>query len=73
MNPGLYHLSSDIIRILPNKGSLEADVFPKLVKMKSLYTVKFKNVVWHSIDSFKDIELCDEEINSKKHVKYFEY
>jgi NDP-sugar pyrophosphorylase family protein len=73
MNPGLYHLSSDIIRILPNKGSLEADVFPKLVKTKSLYTIKFKNVVWHSIDSFKDIELCNEEINSKKHTKYFEY
>ena len=73
MNPGLYHLNSDIIRILPNKGSLEAEIFPKLVKMKSLHTVKFKNVVWHSIDSFKDIELCTEEINSKKHAKYFKY
>ena len=73
MNPGLYYLSSDIIRMLPNRGSLEAEIFPKLVKMKSLHTVKFKNVVWHSIDSFKDIELCTEEINSKKHVKYFKY
>jgi len=73
MNPGLYHLSSDIIRMLPNRGSLEAEIFPKLVKMKSLHTVKFRNVVWHSIDSFKDIELCSEEINSKKHAKYFKY
>jgi len=73
MNPGLYHLSSDIIRMLPKRGSLEAEIFPKLVKMKSLHTVKFKNVVWHSIDSFKDIELCTEEINSKKHAKYFKY
>ena len=38
MNPGLYHLSSDIIRMLPNRGSLEAEIFPKLVKMKSLHT-----------------------------------
>jgi len=73
MNSGLYHLSTDIIKILPNKGSLEAEIFPKLARMKSLHTVKFKNVVWHSIDSFKDIESCDQEINSKKHVKYFKY
>ena len=71
MNPGLYHLSTDILKILPHKGSLEAEIFPKLTKKKSLHTVKFKNVLWHSIDSFKDIELSSQEINSKKYQKFF--
>ena len=71
MNPGLYHLSTDILKILPHKGSLEAEIFPKLAKKKSLHTVKFKNVLWHSIDSFKDIELSSKEINSKKYQKFF--
>ena len=73
MNPGLYHLSGKIIKDLPNKGSLESLVFPKLVKRKSLHTVKFKNVLWHSIDSFKDIELCSKEIKLQKYVKFFKY
>ena len=71
MNPGLYHLSTDILKILPRKGSLEAEIFPKLAKKKSLHTVKFKNVFWHSIDSFKDIELSSQEINSKKYRRFF--
>jgi len=71
MNPGLYHLSTDILKILPRKGSLEAEIFPKLAKKKSLHTVKFKNVLWHSIDSFKDIELSSQEINSKKYRRFF--
>ena len=71
MNPGLYHLSTDILKILPHKGSLEGEIFPKLAKKKSLHTIKFKNVLWHSIDSFKDIELSSKEINSKKYQKFF--
>ena len=71
MNPGLYHLSTGILKILPRRGSLEAEIFPKLAKNKSLHTVKFKNVLWHSIDSFKDIELSSQEINSKKYQKFF--
>ena len=71
MNPGLYHLSTGILKILPRTGSLEAEIFPKLAKNKSLHTVKFKNVLWHSIDSFKDIELSGQEINSKKYRRFF--
>ena len=73
MNPGVYHLSSDIRRILPKKGSLESVVFPKLAKNNLLHTVKFKNVLWHSIDSHKDIELCSNDIKLKKYSKFFKY
>ena len=73
MNPGIYHLSSEIKKLLPKRGSLEGAVFPKLAKKKCLYTKKFKNVLWHSIDSHKDIELCSEDIKSKKYYKFFKY
>ena len=73
MNPGIYHLSKNIERLIPKKGSLEGMVFPKMVKNKTLETVKFKNALWFSIDSHKDIEECSKEIKSKKHSKYFKY
>ena len=71
MNPGIYHLSKDIERLIPKKGSLEGIVFPKMAKNKTLETIKFKNVLWFSIDSHKDIEECSKEIKLKKYSKYF--
>ena len=73
MNPGIYHLSKDIEKLIPKKGSLEGVVFPKMVKNKTLETVKFKNILWFSIDSHKDIEECSKEIKSKKYARYFKY
>ena len=71
MNPGIYHLSINTEKLIPKKGSLEGIVFPKMAKNKTLETVKFKNVLWFSIDSHKDIEECSKEIKSKKYSKYF--
>ena len=71
MNPGIYHLSKNIEKLIPRKGSLEGIVFPKMARKKTLETVKFKNVLWFSIDSHKDIEECTKEIKSKKYSKYF--
>ena len=71
MNPGIYHLSKDIEKLLPKKGSLEGVIFPKMAKKKILETVKFKNALWFSIESDNDIEECSKEIKSKKYSKYF--
>jgi len=70
MNGGIYHLSTDITKILPAKGSIEGIVFPKLAKKNSLNTVKFKNVLWRSIDSHKDVETCSKEMIQKKYMKF---
>ena len=70
MNGGVYHLSTDIAKILPLRGSIEGKVFPKLAKKNSLNTVKFKNVLWRSIDSHKDIETCTKEMIQKKYMKF---
>ena len=71
MNPGIYHLSKNIGKLIPKKGCLEGIVFPKMAKNKTLETIKFKNALLISIDSHKDIEECSKEIKSKKYSKYF--
>jgi len=62
MNAGIYHLQKDILRDLPNKGDIEKTVFPDYAKKGKLNIVKFRNVKWHSVDSFKDMEECSLEV-----------
>ena len=63
MNAGIYHLEKELVRDLPKIGDIEKTVFPNYAKKGQLNTVKFKNVKWYSIDSFKDVEECSMEIN----------
>ena len=63
MNAGIYHLEKQILRDLPLRGDIEKTVFPKYAKKGSLNTIKFRNVKWHSIDSFKDMEECSLEVD----------
>ncbi len=63
MNAGIYHLQKEILQDLPKKGDIEKTVFPDYAKKGKLTTVKFKNTMWYSIDSFKDIEECSLELN----------
>ena len=62
MNAGIYYLSKNILKDLPKKGNIETTTFPKYAKLGKLYHVKFKNVIFYSIDSPKDIENCSKEI-----------
>ena len=62
MNAGIYHLQKKILQDLPNKGDIEKTVFPDYAKKEKLNMVKFRNVKWYSIDSFKDMEECSLEI-----------
>ena len=65
MNAGIYHLQNQVLKDLPKKGDIEKTVFPDYAKKGKLNTVKFKNVFWYSIDSFKDMEECSEELKNR--------
>lgn len=67
MNAGIYHLSRNILKDLPIKGNIENTTFPKYAKKGKLNFIKFKNVKWFSIDSYKDMEECSMQI--KKIIK----
>jgi NDP-sugar pyrophosphorylase family protein len=58
MNAGIYHLKTNIIKKLPDIGDIEKTLFPYLAEHDNLFTLKFKNSKWYSIDSFKDVEEC---------------
>jgi len=62
MNAGIYHLQKNILKELPTKGDIEKTLFPDYAKKGKLYTIKFKNSKWYSVDSFKDMEDCALEI-----------
>ncbi len=62
MNAVIYYLQKETLKDLPNKGDIEKTLFPDYAKKGKLNTVKFKNVKWYSIDSFKDMEECALEV-----------
>ena len=62
MNAGIYHLQKEVLKKLPIKGDIEKTVFPDYAKKGILNTIKFKNVEWFSVDSFKDMEECSERV-----------
>ncbi|MGV7226200.1 MAG: nucleotidyltransferase family protein [Nitrosopumilus sp.] len=62
MNAGIYYLQKNIFKDLPNKGDIEKTVFPDYANKGKLHLVKFKNVKWYSVDSFKDMEECSLEV-----------
>jgi NDP-sugar pyrophosphorylase family protein len=68
MNSGIYHLNKKIVPDLPDKGSIEETTFRKYAKNGKLVGIKFRNAVWFSIDSHKDIEECSNVMNAKRRV-----
>jgi mannose-1-phosphate guanylyltransferase len=71
LNAGMYIASNRIFDYLPNKGSIEKETFPKLAAAGLLNSVKFDNNYWRSIDSYKDFEEANsdlEEYNQKNWI-----
>lgn len=62
MNAGIYFLERKILKKLPLKGDIEKTFFPEFAEKNLLNLIKFKNVKWFSIDSFKDMEESSKEI-----------
>lgn len=61
MNAGVYHLGSEVLDDLPAKGNIETTLFPDYASRGMLKAVQFgDDLLWQSIDSFKDIERCSE-------------
>ena len=56
INAGIYCLQPSIASYLPERGSLELDVFPVLAQEGKLLAHKSPEGYWTSIDSPKDIE-----------------
>ncbi|MDA8010654.1 MAG: hypothetical protein MPK75_13260, partial [Alphaproteobacteria bacterium] len=58
MNAGVYNLDAGAVRDMPARGDLERTLFPSYAGRGLLSAVRFRGAMWHSIDSFKDLEEC---------------
>jgi len=56
INAGIYCMRSQIFDYLPESGDVERTAFPELAKEGKLIAVKYPDVFWKSIDTFKDLE-----------------
>jgi NDP-sugar pyrophosphorylase family protein len=62
INAGVYYLTSRIFDYLPQRGDLEKDTFPNLAGRGLLRAAKFRDAFWRSIDTYKDIEEVEKEL-----------
>jgi mannose-1-phosphate guanylyltransferase len=72
MNAGIYHLSNEILKDLPDKGNIEDTIFPNLAKKGKLSSVKYPDSLWHSIDSHKNIEECSKDMMERRYNDFIE-
>jgi len=70
MNAGIYYLKKDIVKHLPMNGNLENTTFPVLAGDGKLNAIKYSNVFWKSIDSYKDMEDCESLMVSNRYEKF---
>lgn len=56
INAGIYLFRSEVMEYVPEKGDLERETLPVLARMGKLVAVPYRDVMWKSLDSHKDIE-----------------
>ena len=56
INAGVYALRREALRYFPESGDLEKTAFPAMARDGVLGAVKYTNVFWKAVDTFKDLE-----------------
>ena len=59
INAGVYVMTPKIFDYLPDKGDIETTTFPRLASEGKLKGYVYKDVMWKSIDTIKDLEECE--------------
>ena len=66
MNAGVYLMSHDILKHVPRTGALEATTFVELSKSGKLTGAKFPHAYFKGVDSIKDMEEANSDLESGK-------
>jgi NDP-sugar pyrophosphorylase family protein len=56
INAGVYALKPEALKYFPDKGDLEKTAFPAMARDGLLGAVKYTNIFWKAIDTYKDLE-----------------
>ncbi len=65
INAGVYIMKPQIFDYLPDKGDIETTAFPALAREGKLKGYVYKDVLWKSIDTIKDLEECETLLKQK--------
>lgn len=66
INAGIALIDAALLKMLPKVGSLEYDIFPKLIKQRKLAGATFRDSYHKAIDSYKDYQQTDADLRSGK-------
>ena len=64
INAGVYAMTPQVFDYLPDKGDIERTAFPKLASEKKLKATRYSDVIWRSIDTYKDVEEAGKELSA---------
>lgn len=62
MNAGLYVLEPEVVDFMPDVGSIETDVFPKVAAMGKLCGYDSTGTYWSDVGTHKDLEKANRDI-----------
>jgi NDP-sugar pyrophosphorylase family protein len=66
MNAGLYVLEPEVIDFMPDVGSIETDVFPKIAAAGKLCGYDSTGIYWSDVGTHKDLERVNKDILAGK-------
>jgi len=66
MNAGLYVLEPEVVDFMPDVGSIETDVFPRLASLGRLCGYDSTGIYWSDVGTHKDLEKVDKDIIAGK-------
>lgn len=65
INAGIYALRPRALKYFPERGDLEKTAFPAMARDGVLAAVKYENVFWRAIDTFKELEEVDKYLQER--------
>jgi NDP-sugar pyrophosphorylase family protein len=64
MNAGLYVLEPEVVDFMPDVGSIETDVFPKIANLGKLCGYDSTGIYWSDVGTHKDLEKANKDVKS---------
>ncbi len=64
MNAGLYVLEPEVVDLMPDVGSIETEVFPRIAKAGKLCGYDSTGIYWSDVGTHKDLDKVNKDILS---------
>lgn len=62
MNAGMYVIEPEVVDYMPDVGSIETDVFPKIAEMGRLCGYDSTGIYWSDVGTHKDLDRANKDV-----------